>query len=1104
VNVNGSVRVPVRQATLAWAMPALLLLGLFVRLIFVGNEGFKTDVSTYTAWAIALGEHSFGTFYSTIGFADYPPGYFYVLAAVGHFWHLFFAAHDPGYGVLRLLVKLPAILADLCVGALLYALVARFAGARLAFAAAAIYVLNPATIYISALWGQVDSIAGALALLAIYALLRSEDQPNDTRQQLGWIVFAWLSFAYSLLIKPQAAVLLPLLVAFAIVDPARRRARLVATGIGVAAAFVLAVLLAEPFHPSNPIAALMWLLERYAYGSNVYPYNTVNAFNLWALRGTLWLPDNQYIPRPGFGLPQYAWGLLLVIAALALVVWRYLQERTSRALLEGCAVAALAFFVLATRMHERYLFNGLLFSIACIPFARRYLWGAVVLTVVLFANLVYSLQYLQVVTNNVAGVNSQNLWGPWTTIFSLAAVGVFFWLGYQYLGTVDVRARDAAAPPERSAAPAVEAPAWASTVRDWFNPREGLTAMRVPIDYAIAAALGIGNFILSFVGYWWPTEKVFDEIYFARAGEEYLQNLRIYENTHPPLSKLLITLSMVLFGGMPHGHGLGSWVGLNAIVGHMSNGDNSYGWRFLDVVFGALVVVLLYFFAKRITGSTVFATIAALLLTFDGMHFVQSRIGTPEGFVVFFATLAVYAFYRFWISSQVGERAHVEVPAWGFAAGAAVSLVGGLIVAAIGRATGGFDVATVVIVTLYVACGLYLIVRYVGFARVFGSGRRELSYGEGSYSLRDAENTAVFAADGGTIDARGKIQRGALSQSKGGALVYRDDPLTIQYRRDGGVSYETPDGNVTYADDEIRADAPASVEKGRSSRLWLVLFTVALGCLVSSKWYGVMGFGVSFVVLIAVWLQRYLFQLRPVLWGNPRGFRLDGALATILFVSATVYALAWLPDLARHSQDPGEIHNLNDVVERQATMFSYHDTLKATHPYSSKWWEWPIDYVPIAYFYQDHRRDTNDSNGCCIYEITSLPNPVILWFGLICVPWVAVLAWRERNKGYALIVMTYLLQWLPWMRSPRITFAYHFYVDIPLICICNVVVLQRLWLWSRRREQSRWLGSLGVGAYVAAAALGFVYFYPILAAHPISWSAWHQRMWFPTWIIGPG
>jgi dolichyl-phosphate-mannose--protein O-mannosyl transferase len=318
------------------------------------------------------------------------------------------------------------------------------------------------------------------------------------------------------------------------------------------------------------------------------------------------------------------------------------------------------------------------------------------------------------------------------------------------------------------------------------------------------------------------------------------------------------------------------------------------------------------------------------------------------------------------------------------------------------------------------------------------------------------------------------------------------------------VSYETPQGKALYAEDEIRAGA--AVERGRSSKLWLVLFTVALGLLVSSKWYGVMGFGVSFCVLIFVWVSGYFSrqQLRPTLWGNPRGFRLDAALVTILFVSATVYTLAWVPDLLRQSPDPSEIHNVNDLVNRQYTMFEYHDTLKATHPYSSKWWEWPLDYVPIAYFYQDHRPNQTDNKGCCIYEITSMPNPLILWFGLICVPWVAVLAWRERNKGYALIVLTYLLQWLPWIKSPRITFAYHFYVDIPLICLCNVIILQRFWQWAQSRENGRWLGGLGVGAYVAAAALSFVFFYPVLAAHPISWNAWHARMWFPTWIIGPG
>jgi dolichyl-phosphate-mannose--protein O-mannosyl transferase len=1096
VNVNGTVRAPARQDSLIWALPALLVLGLVVRLLFISNQGFKTDVSTYAAWALSLSQHGFATFYSTIGFADYPPGYFYILAGIGHLWQLLFAAHDRGFELLRDFVKIPAILADLGVGALLYCAVRRFAGAGFGLAAAALYLLNPATIYTSALWGQVDSISGGLALLAIYALLRSEDAQPQTRGHLAWIVLAWLAFAYSLLIKPQAAVLLPLLVAFAFVDPQRRRARIVASAIGIGAAFLLALLLAEPFHPSNPLAAFGWLFERYVYGSNVYPYNSVNAFNLWALRGTLWVPDNQNI----LFLPQYVWGVLLVLAALALVVWRYLQDRTSQALLEGCAIAALAFFVLATRMHERYLFNGLLFTIACIPFARRYLWGTVALSIVLFANLVYGLQYLYVVTNSVPGVNAQNLWGWWTTAFSLLAVATFFVLGYQYLGAVEIGAAAGAAP--RAGRPQPAAAEAEAGQRSWFDPREGLATMRMPLDYAIVAALGVGNFVLSFVGYWWPPDKVFDEIYFARAGEEYLQNLRIYENTHPPLSKLLITLSMMLFGGMPKGHGLGGWTALNAIVGHMSNGDNSYGWRFLDVIFGALVVMLLYFFAKRITGSTLFATIAALLLSLDGMHFVQSRIATPEGFVVFFATLAVYAFYRFWISSQVGERAYVALPKFELFAGAACALLAGLAIGQAGRVAFGIDAAATTVVTLYVACGCYLLVRYVAFPRFFGDGRRELTYAEGSYALRGADGTAIFAADGGTIDARGRIQRGAISQGKGGALVYHDDPLTIEYRRDASVSYETPAGKAIYAEDEIRTEE--ALEKGRSSTLWLILFTLALACLVSTKWYGVMGFGVSFVVLILVWMQRYFVALRPTLWGNPRGFRLDGALATILFVSATAYALVWVPDLVRNSPDPGEIHNLNDLVYRQYSMFEYHDTLKATHPYSSKWWEWPIDYVPIAYFYQDHRKDPTDPNGCCVYEITSLPNPVILWFGLLCVPWVAVLAWRERNKGYALMVLTYLLQWLPWIRSPRITFAYHFYVDIPLICLCNVIVLQRLWEWAKPRGSVRWLGGLGVGAYVAAAALGFVFFYPILADHPISWNAWHARMWFPTWIIGPG
>ena len=265
-----------------------------------------------------------------------------------------------------------------------------------------------------------------------------------------------------------------------------------------------------------------------------------------------------------------------------------------------------------------------------------------------------------------------------------------------------------------------------------------------------------------------------------------------------------------------------------------------------------------------------------------------------------------------------------------------------------------------------------------------------------------------------------------------------------------------------------------------------------------------MGFGVSWLVLILVASQRF-WKKKIALWGNPRGFRLDVALLSIVFISMTVYMLAWVPDIARNAKSVNEIHNFNDVVYRQYTMFEYHDHLKATHPYSSKFWEWPLDMVPVAYYYKDLRRNPADPNGCCVREITSMPNPFILWFGLLAIPIVGVLAWRERHKGYALLVLDYLLQWLPWSLSPRIAFEYHYYVDIPLVCICNAIVLQRLWQWGDRQEESKKFIARGlVGAYVLLVIAGFVYFFPILSATPITWNQWHERMWFSKWIIGPG
>lgn len=1040
----------------------LLGAGLLIRLLFMGNEGFKNDVQSFEAWAITLSQHPFSQFYASTSFADYPPGYFYVLWLVGHVYAVL--APHGNYDLLKYLVKLPAVIMDLVDTALIYAIVRRFAGDRWALGTAALFILNPAMIFISAAWGQVDSISSGLALLGIYLLLSSDDVPSPTVR----VTLAWVALSYSLLIKPQAAVLIPLFLVFAFVRPERMRARLLGTGLGIAAALLFGLLLTLPFHPThNPIAAYSWLYGKYTFAKNVYAYNSVNAFNLWSILHGFWVPDSQKIAF----VPQYVWGVVLVVAAVILTAVRYWQARTEQALLESAALVTLAFFMLATRMHERYIYDGLTFTILCLPFARRYLWASVIFSATLFVNLFYSLTYLYTVSGGVApGVNPRDMWPLVTHPLSILNVATFFVLGYLFLGQ-EAEQGQAPAAASRIAAP----PSFSlSKARAWFNPSEGLASMVWPLDYLLAGFLGVVSFVVSYVNYWLPNEKVFDEIYFARAAEEYLTGKYIYENTHPPLTKLIITLSTMLFGGMPHG-------------------DNPAGWRFLDVVFGAIAVVIIYAFAKRLTRSTLFSALAAIMFTADGMHFVQSRIATPEGIVIVFSLGALYAFYRFWIASQSTVRPYEprSLSRAGISAAGAVVLgvVSGGLTDYFGNPPHQADTAGFIVASVYFAFGWYLLLRLWLVPRLLGRHGELITYAEGTRIVRTGGETAMETPYNRPVKKD---------------LTIREEEASITYRSDASVRYATPEGTATYTPGVV-VDDRGERQDGRHATTWLLAFTLLLGALVASKWYGVMAYGVSFTVIGFVWLQRFWAEGRAKRWGNPYGFRLDVALAAIVFISMSVYVCAWIPDLVRHVQPPGDTGsaNVSELVYRQYTMFEYHDKLKATHPYESSWWQWPLDLRPIAYYWKDSRSGAaqNAPNACCVAEIISLPNPLILWFGLLCVPLVGVLAWYEKNKGYALLVLAYVLQWLPWAESPRITFAYHFYVDIPIVVLCNVIVLQRIWNWQFPSAESRRFGRIAVGAYAAAVVLAFVWFYPILSGTPLPWNQWDARMWLGShWI----
>jgi dolichyl-phosphate-mannose--protein O-mannosyl transferase len=61
-----------------------------------------------------------------------------------------------------------------------------------------------------------------------------------------------------------------------------------------------------------------------------------------------------------------------------------------------------------------------------------------------------------------------------------------------------------------------------------------------------------------------------------------------------------------------------------------------FGWRFFGALAGVGAVVFIYFIAKRLFHNEVAALSSMALLAMEGLPFVQSRIGTPDTFVLFF------------------------------------------------------------------------------------------------------------------------------------------------------------------------------------------------------------------------------------------------------------------------------------------------------------------------------------------------------------------------------------------------------------------------------------------------------------------------------------
>ena len=115
----------------------------------------------------------------------------------------------------------------------------------------------------------------------------------------------------------------------------------------------------------------------------------------------------------------------------------------------------------------------------------------------------------------------------------------------------------------------------------------------------------------------------FDEIFYPRTAYEFIHQLNVFEETHPPLGKIILSWSINIFGMTP------------------------FAWRLPGVLAGILMIPFIYGLAKALFKTVFWSFFATVIFAFDFMPFVQTRLATLDTYMALFTVGMFYFMYRY-------------------------------------------------------------------------------------------------------------------------------------------------------------------------------------------------------------------------------------------------------------------------------------------------------------------------------------------------------------------------------------------------------------------------------------------------------------------------
>lgn len=389
---------------------AILLLAAFaVRLLLFPLQGYANDMGTFSYWFNTAASQGIRPFYTyvleNVGWVDYPPFNVYIFYAFGSLGRVF-SSVDMSF-----FVKLAPTLFDVATSGVIYLFLRKYLSQKQTLIATALYAFNPAIIYNVAVWGQFDAIYTFFLLISMLLALKRKPEMSA------------VVFGIALLTKPQGIALLPLIAVLIFKKDGIKRL-LTSTAAFVATIFIVIL----PFEWSNPVTFLSDIYFG-AYGG--YEFTSINAFNIWALYG-LWIADGA--------LNIVGWGLFAAFAGFAMFVLhrRYHVSGDNLAIYAGFMLL-FAFFMLPTRIHERYLFPVIVMLVLLVPFVKKARLLYVALTGTLLVNQAYVLYWLNEYIRR--GLNySPNLSGD-PVVLAVSATNLILFLYASALLWAEIKGR---------------------------------------------------------------------------------------------------------------------------------------------------------------------------------------------------------------------------------------------------------------------------------------------------------------------------------------------------------------------------------------------------------------------------------------------------------------------------------------------------------------------------------------------------------------------------------------------------------------------------------------------------------------------------------------